>query len=61
MINHNETVYVKWESGKIQLTQEDLKEGVMLSRKSGAEVTEKEVRSACLVADLFISFMVRLN
>ncbi len=61
MINHNETVYVSWESGKIQLTQEDLREGVNLSRIRNEELSENDVRSACFQADLFITFMVRLN
>lgn len=60
MTNHS-VVHVGWQPGRNQLTREDLKEGVVMSRKSGAEVTEKEIRSACLVADLLIAFMVRLN
>lgn len=60
MTDHG-VVHVGWQPGRNQLTQEDLKEGVILARKRGSEVTEKEARSACFQADLFITFMARLN
>ena len=61
MINHDEATFVRWESGKIQLTDEDLKEGLILSQSTKKEVKESDVRSACFQADLFITFMVRCN
>jgi len=50
-----------WKSGKNLLTDNDLVEGVREGNKRDHLVTEEEVRSACFQADLFITFMVRIN
>ena len=60
-MTNRSVVHVGWQPGRNQLTREDLKEGVILARKCNAEVTEKDARSACSQADLFITFMLRMN
>lgn len=52
---------ITWESGRSQLTKVDLEEGIAMAKMRGIDIEERDVRSACFQADLFITFMVRIN
>lgn len=58
--HHKIDDHIRWEAGANQLTRTDLEDGVAMATIREDALTEKEVRSACFTADLFITCMIRL-
>lgn len=46
-----------WEPGKKQLTTSDLFDGVKIGNKNGVFISYKDIKLACIVADMHIKEM----
>lgn len=47
-----------WKPGEKQLTNTDLFDGIKIGNSRGGFVSYKDVKSACLVADIYITIII---
>lgn len=54
----NENEMVAWQPGERQLTNADLFDAIKIGDKRGVFISYKDVKLACLVADIYITIIV---